>query len=88
MGIYFLLLDTVQVILTAGLGGVLLFGYAFKDLLPSEENPQADAGSFADDYQELMRLAERQRQNLDAGETQRFFQLRQDWSRMHSYGGA
>ena len=85
MDIQFLLLDTVQIILTAGIGGIFILGYATTDIFLKEESPQADGPRFADDYQELMWLAGRQRRHIDADETQRFFQLRHNWSKMHSY---
>lgn len=86
MGIHFLLLDTVQIILTAGVGGIIILSYAAKDIFLKEESTSADGPNFANEYQELMWLAERQKRHFDVDETQRFFQLRQNWSKMHSYG--
>ena len=86
MGIHFLLLDTVQIILTAGVGGVFILGYATRDLFLEEENRQPGGPRFASEYQELMWLAERERGHASAEERQRFFQLRHSWPEMHSYG--
>jgi len=86
LGIHFLLLDAVQIILTAGVGGVFILGYATRDLFLEEENRQPGGPRFTSEYQELMWLAERQRGHASAEERQRFYQLRHNWSEMHSYG--
>jgi hypothetical protein len=85
LGVHFLLLDMVQIILTAGVGGVFIIGYATKDIFLTEENPRSDGLEFANDYEELMWLAARQRQHNDLAETRRFYQLRRNWAAMHSY---
>ena len=80
-----LLLTALQLILTSGVGTVLIVGYATKDLFSKEENLSEDSLRFASEYQELMWLAERQKHHSDVEETQRFYQLRHDWTRMHSF---
>ena len=85
MGIQLLLVTTLQLILTSGVGTVLIVGYATKDLFSREESPAEDSLRFANEYQELMWLAERQKHHVDVEETQRFYQLRHDWTRMHSF---
>ena len=85
MGIHFLLLDALQIVLTSGVGGVILIGYATKDIMTKEEGSQPGGPRFSSDYQELMWLAERQREHLNAEETRRFYQLRRNWAAMHSY---
>ena len=84
MGIQFLLLDAMQIVLTAGIGGVFILAYATRDLFLKEDNPWSGGPRFASDYQELMYLAERQKEHPSTEEKQRFFQLRHNWSQMHS----
>jgi hypothetical protein len=79
-----LLAVTLQVLLTAGVGGVFLVSYATKDIFLVEEEPKPAEHLFYSEYDELMWLAGRQRQCTDGAETQRFFQLRHHWSEMHS----
>ena len=80
-----ILVNTLQQLLTTGAGGVLILGYATRDLFANEEGPQPNGPKFASDYDELMWLAGRQKQHLDREETQRFYQLRHRWSEMHSF---
>jgi hypothetical protein len=84
MGVHLILITVVQMVLTGGVGGVVVASYALNDILLKEE-PAAAIPSFASDYQELMWLAERQRSHADNEETLRFFQLRQRWPEMHSH---
>ena len=84
MGIHFLLLETVQIVLTSGVGGVFILNYATKGLFLKDNEPWVDAHGFASDYQELMWLAERQKQHLSEEEMHRFYQLRDNWPKMHS----
>jgi len=85
LGIHFLLLDAVQIVLTSGVGAVFILGYATKDLFVKDESPQQSGPHFASEYQELMWLAERERSHASVEERQRFYQLRHDWVRMHSF---
>jgi len=80
----FILIETLQLLLTGGVGGVLIVGYAAKDLFVKETEALTTGPRFASDYDELMWLAERQKHRLSKGETRRFYQLRQGWSEMHS----
>ena len=84
MNVSYLLLTIVQLLLTAGVGGVFIVNYATRGIFLKEEKPQSGSPRFASDYHELMWLAERQRQHLDVEETQRFYHLRRDWAEMHS----
>jgi hypothetical protein len=84
MGVHLLLITVLQMVLTGGVGGVLVASYALSGILLSER-PASPTPSFASDYEELMWLAERQRFHVDKQETRRFFQLRQRWPEMHSY---
>ena len=83
MGIHFLLLDTVQIILTSGGAAVFILSYATRDIFLREESPQPD-GRFASQYDELMWLANKERGNTSLEERRRFFRLRHDWYEMHS----
>jgi len=87
LGIHHILLIVLQYLLTAGLGGVLIVGYATKDLFLTEDKPHQEGQHFASDYQELMWLAEKQKRHLDVEETRRFYQLRREWSDMHAFPG-
>jgi len=80
----FILQTAVQLLLTAGVGGVFIVNYATKGIFLKEENLQTGPPRFGSDYQELMWLAERQKLRLDPGEAQRFYQLRRHWAEMHS----
>ena len=71
-------------LLTGGVGGVLIVGYATKGVFIRDEALRDDEPRFASDYDELMWLAERQKRHLSHEETQRFFELRQEWTEMHS----
>ena len=85
MGIDFILLTAVQLLLTAGVGGVIIVVYATRGIfLREEEDSQPSSHSFPSEYEELMWLAERQKQRLDSEETLRFYQLRRNWAEMHS----
>lgn len=84
MGVHLILLTVLQMVLTGGVGGVVVTSYALDGVLLKEE-PASAVPSFASDYQELMWLAERQRFHADEEETRRFFQLRQRWPEMHSH---
>ena len=84
MDIQDFLFTTLQLLLTGGVGGVFILAYATKDIFLTEEEPPVDGPRFASDYQELMWLADKQKKHLDIEETHRFYQLRQNWSEMHS----
>ena len=71
--------------LTSGAGGVLIVGYATRDLFTKDESPKAADPRFESDYGELMWLAERQRHHPSREESRRFYQLRQRWSEMHGF---
>ena len=81
-----LLMMALQMLLFGGVGGVFVVKYGTNDLFVKEEVPQADGPRFASDYHELMWLAERQKRHPNTEETQRFFQLRHNWSNMHATG--
>jgi hypothetical protein len=83
LGIHIILLTTFQLLLTGGVGGVLIFTYATKDIFLKSE-VRSERPQFASDYQELMWLAGRQKQRLNKTETRRFYQLRHNWSGMHA----
>jgi hypothetical protein len=83
MGVHLLLITVLQMVLTGGIGGVLVASYALNGIL-LKGKPVSTVPSFASDYAELMWLAERQRLHIDDAETRRFFQLRQRWPEMHS----
>jgi len=85
MDVQFLLLETLQLLFTGGVGGVLIVAYATRGLFATDVTPMASDPPFASDYDELMWLAERQKNHLSKEETQRFYQLRQRWSEMHSF---
>jgi len=80
----YLLLTTLQLTLTSGVGTVSIVAYATRGIFVKEENPVDNGPKFASDYDELMWLAERQKHHLDKEETRRFFQLRRSWPEMHS----
>jgi len=80
----FLLVTLLQIMLTGGVGGVFIVGYATKDIFTREENLQPTEPQFATEYDELMWLAERQKHHLSHEETRRFYQLRQEWTKMHA----
>jgi hypothetical protein len=82
-----MLIVMLQMMLTGGVGGVLIVGHATKDLFIEDEGTPAPNRRFASDYNELMWLAERQRRHLSKEETLRFYQLRQEWSEMHTLLG-
>jgi len=86
MGVHLLLITVMQMVLTGGVGGVLVGSYALNGIL-LKEKPAPPTPSFASDYGELMWLAKRQRLHVDHQETRRFFQLRQRWPEMHSHMG-
>ena len=87
MDTQFLLLETLQLVLTSGVGGVLIVGYAAKDIFATEEVPLMKEPKFGSDYDELMWLAGRQRHHLSNEETRRFYQLRRRWTEMHAFPG-
>jgi len=87
LGIHHILLIALQYLLTGGLGGVIIVGYATRDLFVTEERPRSEGHRFASDYQELMWLAEKQKRHLNVEETRRFYQLRRQWSDMHAFAG-
>jgi len=74
----------MQLLLTSGVGSVFILNFATKDIFVKEEVPVDNEPRFATDYDELMWLAERQKQHLDSRETRRFFQLRRGWPEMHT----
>jgi len=80
----YLLLTTLQLTLTSGVGAVFIIGYATRGIFATEENQLDNEPRFASDYDELMWLAERQKHHLDNVETRRFYQLRHNWPEMHS----
>lgn len=84
MDVQFLLLEALQILLTSGVGGVLILDYATKGLFANDSATVASDPPFPSDYDELMWLAERQKHYLSKEETQRFYRLRQRWSEMHS----
>jgi hypothetical protein len=84
MGIHQVLITTFELLLTSGIGSALLVSLATKDLFLKEEPPASERHRFVSDYQELMWLAEKQRHRLTAQETRRFYQLRDNWPRMHA----
>ena len=66
------------------MGAVFIINYAIEGIYVSEAMfPDSDP-RFASEYDELMWLAERQKHHFDRTETKRFFQLRHNWSEMHS----
>ena len=84
LGLQEILVTTFQLLLTAGVGAVFIINYAIEGIYVSEAMfPDADP-RFASEYDELMWLAERQKHHSDRIETKRFFQLRHNWSEMHS----
>ena len=84
MDFNYLLVTTLQLTLTSGVGAVFIIGYATRGIFATEENPLDNEPRFASDYDELMWLAERQKHHLDNEETRRFYQLRHSWPEMHS----
>jgi hypothetical protein len=80
-----LLVVTLEILLTSGVGGAIIVGYATKDLFLTEEKPLPEGSRFSSDYQELMWLADKQRHHLSEEETHRFYELRHNWSEMHSF---
>jgi O-glycosyl hydrolase len=74
----------VQLLLTSGVGAVFILDYATKGIFVKEEVPLDNEPRFTSDYDELMWLAERQRHHLSNKETRRFFQLRREWTDMHT----
>ena len=84
MGIQFLLVNALQLILTSGVGAVFIIGYATKGIYVKEATPPDEEARFANDYAELMWLAERQKYHFDDEEARRFYLLRHSWSDMHS----
>ena len=85
MDAQFLLLETLQVLLTSGVGGILIVTYATRDLFIKDANPQPPESQFASDYSELMWLAEKQRHHVSREESRRFYQLRREWPEMHAF---
>ena len=79
-----LLLQSLTLILTAGVGGVVLVGYAARDLFLKDEEPPAKP-RFDSDYQELMWLALLLREHASTEQMRRFYQLRGSWPAMHSH---
>jgi hypothetical protein len=84
MGIHHVLITSLQLLLTSGVGAALIVGWSTKGLFLKDETPAPEEHRFANDYQELMWLAERQKRHLDTEETRRFYQLRRSWAGMHS----
>ena len=85
MDVQNLLFTALQLLLTGGVGGVLILGYATKDIfVKKEEERLKEEPRFLSEYQELMWLADKQRKHLNAEEAHRFYQLRNNWSEMHS----
>ena len=80
----YFLLSAVQLLLTSGVGAVFILNFATKDIFLREDTQMDNEPRFSTDYDELMWLAERQKQHLDSRETRRFFQLRREWSEMHA----
>jgi len=80
----FLLLEAVQLLLTSGVGAVLIVDFATRDIFVKEEMHVHNEPKFATDYDELMWLAGRQKQDHDSKEIRRFFQLRREWPEMHT----
>jgi len=81
----YFLLSAVQLLLTSGVGAVLILNFATRDVFVKEEIRADNEPRFATDYDELMWLAERQKQHFDSKETRRFFQLRREWPEMHTF---
>jgi hypothetical protein len=84
MGIHHLLIFILQILLTGGVGGIIVVGFATKGIFISEQTPAPENHRFVNEYQELMWLAEKQRHRFNVEETRRFYQLRHNWSLMHS----
>jgi len=80
----FLLTEIFQLLVTGGVGGALIVGLATKDILVKEETTIPDKQQFTSEYEELMWLADRQRHRLTSEEMRRFYQLRREWTLMHS----
>ena len=85
MDVQFLLLEVLQLLLTSGVGGILIVGYATRDIFMKDASPKQGEPRFASDYSELMWLAEKQRHRISKEENQRFYQLRREWSDMHTF---
>jgi len=80
----FLLTEIFQLLVTGGVGGALIVGLATKDILVKEETTIPDKQQFTSEYEELMWLAVPQRHRLTSEEMRRFYQLRREWTLMHS----
>jgi len=78
------LVTTLQLVLTSGVGGMLIVNYAMRDLFVKEEGSLSNEPRFATDYEELMWLAQRQKHHINGEETRRFYKLRQEWTEMHA----
>ena len=85
MDLDYFLLSAVQLLLTSGVGAVLILNFATRDVFVKEEIRADNEPRFATDYDELMWLAQRQRHHAEVEETRRFYQLRQNWPQMHSF---
>ena len=85
LGIQDILITTLQLLLTSGVGTVFIINYAINGIYVREEMPVATQPRFASDYDELMWLAERQKHHFDSIETKRLYQLRHNWPKMHSF---
>jgi len=75
--------SVLQLVLIGGIGGIVVVKYATEGIiLPGEESRGAKP-KFANEYDELMWLAEKQRGSLSEEEMLRFYQLRDKWPEMH-----
>ena len=71
LGIHHLLISTLQLILTGGVGGVFIVAYATRDLFLEEEESPDGQPVFLSDYEELKWLAKKEKRQLSEEEIRR-----------------